>query len=336
MRTPALALGLVAVLAALPPDLRAQAPAAPAAAREWPGGTAPARVRFARTIDPASMRRKPSALSRVLRAVLGAEAPAPTMEQPYGSALGPDGRLYVVDSSAGLIHVFGLEAPSYRALRVDDADSLIGIVFIGRRLVVTDSVKGRISCLDLDGHVAWKLDRKDGFERPTGIATSLGRLFVVDTLGNRVVTVSTDGKVLGSFGRRGLEPGQLNYPTSIAADPAGRLYVVDTMNFRVQVFSAEGRALGGFGQLGDGAGDFDKPKGVAVDGDGLVYVVEGLHDVVKIFDRDGQLLLVFGGSGAGPGDLWLPTGIALGGGRVFVTDTANRRVQVYDRVGGPR
>lgn len=335
MRAAALGLGLAATLLAG----LAQAQTAPAAAtpaREWPGDGAPARVRFARSLDPASMRPRPSAFSRMLRVIVGAEGAAPVMEQPYGSALGPDGRLYVVDSSAGLIHVFGLDKAFYRAVRVDDAESLIGIVFTGRRMVVTDSVKGRVSCLDLDGHVVWRLDRRNGFERPTGIAASQGRLFVVDTLANRVVTVSSDGKVLGQFGRRGVEPGQLNYPTSIAADADGRLYVVDTMNFRVQTFSADGRPLGGFGQLGDGAGDFDKPKGIAVDADGLVYVVEGLHDAVKIFDHDSRLLLVFAGSGNGPGDLWLPTGITLAAGHVFVTDTANHRVQVYDRVGGVR
>lgn len=331
------ALGLVLTAASLAGTASGQTAAVrPAAAPEWPGGSAPARVRFTRTIDPASMRGRPSGFSRFLRVVIGAEGVAPTMEQPYGSALGPDGRLYVVDASAGAIHVFGLDKPSYKALRVDDAESLIGIVFVGRRMVVTDSVKGRVSCLDLDGHTVWTLDRRHGFQRPTGIATSQGRLFVVDTLANRIVTVSTDGKVVGTFGKRGIEPGQLNYPTSIAADADGRLYVVDTMNFRVQAFSAEGRPLGAFGQLGDGPGDFDKPKGIAVDADGLIYVVEGLHDVVKIFDREGRLLLVFAGSGDGPGDLWLPTGISYASGRLFVTDTANHRVQVYDRIGGAR
>jgi DNA-binding beta-propeller fold protein YncE len=112
--------------------------------------------------------------------------------------------------------------------------------------------------------------------------------------------------------------------------------VTDTMNFRVQVFDSAGRYLSTFGKLGDGAGDFDKPKGIAVDAAGRIYVVEGLHDVVQIFDPDGQVLLVFGGSGAGPGQLWLPAGITLAGNVVYVTDTANHRVQVFERLGEAR
>ena len=80
-------------------------------------------------------------------------------------------------------------------------------------------------------------------------------------------------------------------------------------------------------------GDFDKPKGIAVDASGHIYVVEGLNDVVQVFDRDGQLLLVYGGSGGGPGQLWLPAGITLAGNAVFVSDTANHRVQMFERMG---
>lgn len=331
----------MAVLWVLPASTSAagqpQTPPAPAvAARVWPTGPGQARVRFTRTIDPAAMRGRPSAFSRLLKVIVGGADAAPVMEQPYGTAIGPDGRLYVVDSTSGTIHVYGLDKPSYRAIRVEDSGALIGIVFVGRRMVVTDSVRAQVSCLEPNGRRVWTLGANDGFQRPTGITLAGGRLFVVDTLANRVITVSADGAVLASFGTRGARPGELNYPTSIASDASGRLYVVDTMNFRVQMFSPDGVALGAFGQLGDGAGDFDKPKGIAVDADGLIYVVEGIHDVVKIFNRDGQLLLVFAGSGGGPGDLWLPTAITLAGSTVFVTDTANRRVQVYERVGGAR
>ena len=141
--------------------------------------------------------------------------------------------------------------------------------------------------------------------------------------------VSPDGGYLGAFGMQGNGPGQFNFPTNIARDADGTLYVTDTLNFRVQAFDAEGRFLGMFGKLGDGAGDFDKPKGVAVDSAGHIYVVEGLNDVVQIFDQSGRLLLVFGESGAAEGQFWLPTGITIVNDMVYVADSANRRVQVF-------
>ena len=67
---------------------------------------------------------------------------------------------------------------------------------------------------------------------------------------------------------------------------------------------------------------------------GRIYVVEGLNDVVQMFDDTGRLLLEFGGTGTSDGQLYLPTGIAIVNDLVYVADSANRRVQVFEYVGG--
>jgi DNA-binding beta-propeller fold protein YncE len=188
--------------------------------------------------------------------------------------------------------------------------------------------------LDLKGRTLWSLGKKFGLGRPTGIAWGGSCLYVVDTLRHCVFMMSPEGAYLGAFGMKGNGPGQFNFPTNIARGQDGRLYVTDTLNFRVQMFDAEGRFLGMFGRLGDGAGDFDKPKGVALDSAGHIYVVEGMHDVVQIFDARGRLLLAFGESGAGEGQFWLPTGITIVDDLVYVADSANRRVQVFEYLGG--
>ena len=102
------------------------------------------------------------------------------------------------------------------------------------------------------------------------------------------------------------------------------------MNFRVQILTSEGRYISDFGRVGDGSGDLNRPKGVAVDGEGHVYVVEGLHDVVQIFDSEGHFLLSFGEPGHGDGEFWLATGIAIVGDRIYVADSSNGRVEVFD------
>jgi hypothetical protein len=166
------------------------------------------------------MRGKPSVFSRVLKAIVGAGT-VPTMPQPYGMAVGPDGRLYVADSSAGRIHVFGLAKADYRSLQVE-SESLIGIAFIGTRMVVTRP-GGRPCCASINAA------RRCG---PSGARTGFSGqpewwrraicVFVVDTLGHRIVGVTPAGAVVTSFGRRGVGPGQMNYPTHIAMDAARR------------------------------------------------------------------------------------------------------------------
>jgi DNA-binding beta-propeller fold protein YncE len=294
----------------------------------WPAPPAPARIRFLRTLDPAAVRGRPSMFSRLLTVLTGAQA-EPKMSQPYGIAVGPDRRIYVADTFGGTIHVYNLEKPDYSSIKVDGR-SLIGIGFAANRMFVTDSASGRLLCLDTRGRTQWTLGPKNGFERPTGIAASKDRLYVVDTMKHRVVMVSVTGTIIGSFGTRGGGPGEFNFPTNIARSADGRLFVTDSMNFRVQVFSEDGRLLNTFGRLGDGSGDFDKPKGIAVDSAGHIYVVEGLNDVVQIFDDEGKLLLAFGGSGFGEGQFWLPSGIAIANDVVYVADSANRRVQMFE------
>jgi hypothetical protein len=51
---------------------------------------------------------------------------------------------------------------------------------------------------------------------------------------------------------------------------------------------------------------------------------------VQIFDQDGRFLLGFGEPGAGAGQFWLATGIAIASDRIYVSDSSNRRVQVFE------
>ena len=312
----------------------AQSPARVPTQPVWPAPPAQTRIRFLDSLTPQSIRPRPSVLSRVLRVIAGSE-PERRMRQPYGIAVGADRRVYVADSLGGVIHVYDVERRRYSTLQTE-ASTLIGIVAAGQQLFVTDSTGVGVLCLDLRGRVRWRLGAKDGFARPTGLALGDDRLYVVDTVRHRVVMVSLDGKVIGAFGARGTAPGEFNYPTNISRDRDGHLYVTDTLNFRVQQLEADGRPLRIFGRVGDSAGDFDKAKGIALDSAGHVYVVEGLNDRVEMFEPDGRLLMTFGGSGVGPGELWLPSGIAVANDIVYVADSANRRVQMFEYVKGAR
>jgi DNA-binding beta-propeller fold protein YncE len=65
-----------------------------------------------------------------------------------------------------------------------------------------------------------------------------------------------------------------------------------------------------------------------------VYVSDADRDVVEVFDAAGRFAYAFGGSGSGPGELLLPAGVAVAGGRAFVADSQNGRVQAFDLAGG--
>jgi predicted membrane-bound mannosyltransferase/DNA-binding beta-propeller fold protein YncE len=118
-----------------------------------------------------------------------------------------------------------------------------------------------------------------------------GTLYVVDTAGHRVWHVNRQGAVLNSWGGLGVEPGQFQEPWGVALDDGGHVYVADTWNARVQKFSPEGEFLDAWGT----AGQF------------------------SVGDPNGR------------GAFFGPRGIAVGpAGYVYVTDTGNKRVQVFD------
>lgn len=172
--------------------------------------------------------------------------------------------------------------------------------------------------------------------RPSGVAVAAGRVYAVDPPGHRVIGFAPDGTEQVRIGGRGEKGGELNYPTGIAALADGTLLVVDALNFRVERFTSEGRWLGSFGEPGDGEGALGRPKAIATDEQGRIYVTDALHDVVVVYSPTGAFQLAFGGSGQGAGSLTLPAGLAFGEGRLFVADSFNRRIGIYEVLGGTR
>lgn len=156
------------------------------------------------------------------------------------------------------------------------------------------------------------------------------RLLVLDTTGCRLLVLGADGALLQTVGTRGEGLGQFNFPTHLALAADGRVFVTDSMNFRVQVFGPDLAPRSAFGAVGRGPGTFASPKGVAVDSQGHVYVADGMFDNVQVFQDDGQLLLAFGEHGADLGCLALPRGLWIDGqDRIFVADGGNARVQIF-------
>jgi DNA-binding beta-propeller fold protein YncE len=90
------------------------------------------------------------------------------------------------------------------------------------------------------------------FYMPTDIAFAPnGELIVSDGYGNaRVMRFSSDGRLLGQFGRRGNGPGEFQLPHNVVVDRSGRIYVSDRDNQRVEVFDPSGKYLSQWEHIG--------------------------------------------------------------------------------------
>ena len=170
------------------------------------------------------------------------------------------------------------------------------------------------------------------FSYPFGIAVRphSNKIYVADNCNHRVQILNDDLTFCSTFGSKGSENGQFQYPRAISFDSTGNLYVADTENHRVQVFTAKGEYIRQFGKKGKGRGELDQPRGIAVDCNDIVYVSEFGNDRISLFARGGNFVRSFGMSGTGAGEFNGPSGITLSNdGVVYISDYRNGRVQIF-------
>jgi tripartite motif-containing protein 71 len=181
------------------------------------------------------------------------------------------------------------------------------------------------------------------FVGPEGIAVDgAGNVYVIESAGNRIQKLTSDGRPLAMWEMRGRIPGELWILGSPGIDLAGNLYVPDGFNNRVFKFSSEGAVLAQFGTGPDPSpqpGQFHYPKGVAVDQAGNIYVTDTYNWRVQKLAADGSLidqwrncldgpLCQIPANGEEPGQFFAARGLAVDGqGNLYVADTANKRVQ---------
>ena len=299
----------------------------------WPHPPQQARVRFVNEVTgPEDLGIRPSGFRRMMNALVGQEDLG--MVRPYAVAVRND-RMLIGDPGLHAIHLFDLKRRSYRLISTAGKKSLsapVGVALGTERMFVADSALSQIFILDEQGELLQVIDE---LERPTGLVFDAAskRLYAADTLGHRLVVFDRDGRQLFEFGTRGTGQGEFNFPSHIflAAD---RILVNDNMNFRIQAFDLEGRFISSFGTHGDGSGHFSQPKGVAADTYGHVYVAGATIDRVQIFSQSGEFLMALGSKGKGPGQFIMPAGIAIDNNRIYVADSLNSRVQIFEYVGG--
>jgi predicted membrane-bound mannosyltransferase/DNA-binding beta-propeller fold protein YncE len=149
------------------------------------------------------------------------------------------------------------------------------------------------------------------------------------------------------FGADLYPPLGLNAPRSIAAGLNEDVYVADSRNHRILHIASDGSLLQEWGTFADQAtgdapiGTFNEPWGVAVGPDSSVYVTDTWNHRVQKFTEDGKPDKIWGQYGQPVAEIpeskssfWGPRGIAVDSqGRVFVADTGNKRIVVFDEDG---
>lgn len=147
-----------------------------------------------------------------------------------------------------------------------------------------------------------------------------------------------DGTFVNSFGQKGHENGQFNYPWDVAVDSECRIAVSDTRNHRVQLFSPDGVFLYKYGYENTPTmwKYFDSPRGVCFTPDGNLIVSDfNNHTLVSIDSRfSSARTLTCEAVDNGNKPFLRPQGVVIDDkGNIIVADSRNHRIQVFNSNG---
>lgn len=161
--------------------------------------------------------------------------------------------------------------------------------------------------------------------------------------------------IINQFGERGTHFGLIAHTNGVAADLEGRrVWVSDRVTARIQEFRLDydpsgplryqpymtvmARALStsvlaAQAEMADASDEFVLTDR---DAEGNFLVLDRRRDTVLLFDPEWQLVSEWGGRGDATGLLRAPTDGAFSadGASIYIVDSQNARVQVFDRAGG--
>lgn len=184
------------------------------------------------------------------------------------------------------------------------------------------------------GAKSQKEERESHLRQPYGIAVdSQGRIYVAD--GSQRTVFVFDRDRLRVETRKGSGRLPLAVPVGVAVGEGDRLFVSDAFLHSVVCFDADGKPIAQFG-----TDKLERAAGLALDrGRRRLYVVDVKANRVAVFDSEKfEFLRYIGGpstpEGLEPGRFSAPANAAVDrAGNLFVTDTWNHRVQVFDAQG---
>ncbi len=264
-------------------------------------------------------------------------------KRPMGVAVTPSGDKIYVGATEGdtTARVFDASGKQLALMQppvstgADHAPVYLALDPTNGEVYVSDRLSGAIYVYDASGTYQRAFDTSAGkIVAPLGLAIdAAGNLYVTDVgrSPQRIVEFDRSGKVVRSL----TGDDKMSFPNGIAVDKSGNVYVADSNNGRLLVIDATGAIVAKVGR-GIGGGNLGLPRGVAIDAQDRVYVVDSSGQQVIVFGvhQPGQdhlpYLGSFGSEGVANGAFEYPNGGAVDSrGRIYVTDSANDRVQLW-------
>jgi sugar lactone lactonase YvrE len=176
-------------------------------------------------------------------------------------------------------------------------------------------------------------DFNNTLDKPMDIAATNSYKYVADTNNKRILAFDVAGNPLFNFGKEGNGPGEFKFPYGISVDEKGRVFVADLYNGKISIHDPKGKFIQYFAEESSKNGKLTAPAALRII-DKKVYVTDISANKAFVFDMNGKLLLEVGKPGKQQGEFSAPNGITADDeGTIYVVDTGNQRVQIFDKTG---
>ncbi|HZR24747.1 MAG TPA: peptidyl-alpha-hydroxyglycine alpha-amidating lyase family protein [Vicinamibacterales bacterium] len=173
---------------------------------------------------------------------------------------------------------------------------------------------------------------------------SMGEMAAIQTpeFRNMIVIVDRDGKSVESWTQWDylFEDGRGPHSVLMSPyDPDHNVWIVDDIHHQIFKFTNDGKkllmVLGTRDEPGNDGTHFKRPTDIAWLPDGTFFVSDGYGNTrVAKFDKDGKFIKMWGTRGTGPSQFNTPHSVTIDKNRrVYVSDRANNRIQVFDENG---
>ena len=117
-------------------------------------------------------------------------------------------------------------------------------------------------------------------------------------------------------------------PYGIAVNSRGEMVVTERSGHQVSVLDIRGQRVRTFGSRGDKPEQMIRPGGIAVDDVDNIYVSS--QDKLQKFTSSGELIKCVSQRGSKEGEFNNARGITIHSNQVYVCDTDNHRIQVFN------
>ena len=167
-------------------------------------------------------------------------------------------------------------------------------------------------------------DKNSQFNRPRGLAFNNKLLYVVDGGNHRVQVFQQDDKFAFSFGNRGNNPGQFQFPVRIAIDPNNNVLVTDHDANCIHLFTHNGQFIQTINSY--------SPYAITISPTGYLitsHAGESDDSKIRIWSPTYQLINQFGKKGSKQGEFYGIEGMAIDSSEtIYVAEWYNKRLQV--------